>query len=243
LKINRVFCLFEQSGTFKNECKALGVPAEDYDIQNEFGETDHVVDLFAEIDKAYDGKESIFDSIGETDLVMAFFPCTRFEAVIPLSFRGEQRQQERWTDEQKLLHSMNLHEELHALYMRICKLFAICMRGGVRMIVENPYTQPHYLTQFFPIKPKLIDKDRTANGDHFKKPTQYWFVNCEPENNVVFEAMEQVATDSIMGVSAAGHGMTRQTMRSMIHKQYARRFLQMYVLDADGGVWTSSDAG
>ena len=50
----KVHCLFEQSGTFKNEFKKLGIPAEDYDIQNNFGETDHVIDLFAEIDRAYD---------------------------------------------------------------------------------------------------------------------------------------------------------------------------------------------
>ncbi len=49
MKIKKVFCLFEQSGTFKNEFKRLGIPAEDYDIQNEFGETDNVVDLYAEI--------------------------------------------------------------------------------------------------------------------------------------------------------------------------------------------------
>ena len=42
-------CLFEQSGTFKNEAKKLGYEAYDYDILNEFGETDYVVDLFAEI--------------------------------------------------------------------------------------------------------------------------------------------------------------------------------------------------
>ena len=49
----KVHCLFEQSGTFKNEFRKLGYAAEDYDIQNDFGETDHVIDLFAEIDKAY----------------------------------------------------------------------------------------------------------------------------------------------------------------------------------------------
>ena len=42
-------CLFEQSGTFKNEFKKLGYEAYDYDIQNEFGETDCVIDLFEEI--------------------------------------------------------------------------------------------------------------------------------------------------------------------------------------------------
>ncbi len=50
----KVHCFFEQSGTFKNEFKKLGIPAEDYDIQNNFGETDHVIDLFSEIEKEYD---------------------------------------------------------------------------------------------------------------------------------------------------------------------------------------------
>ena len=49
----KVHCFFEQSGTFKNEFKKLGIPAEDYDIQNNFGETDHVIDLFSEIETAY----------------------------------------------------------------------------------------------------------------------------------------------------------------------------------------------
>lgn len=49
MKVNKVFCLFEQSGTFKKEFRKLGIDAEDYDIQNDFGETEHICDLFAEI--------------------------------------------------------------------------------------------------------------------------------------------------------------------------------------------------
>ena len=49
MKIKRAHCLFEQSGTFKNEFIKLGVPAYDYDILNDFGETDFVIDLFKEI--------------------------------------------------------------------------------------------------------------------------------------------------------------------------------------------------
>ena len=52
----KVHCFFEQSGIFKNEFKKLGIPAEDYDIQNNFNETDHVIDLFSEIDRAYTNK-------------------------------------------------------------------------------------------------------------------------------------------------------------------------------------------
>lgn len=44
-----VHCLFEQSGTFKNEFIKLGINAYDYDIQNEFNQTDYVIDLFKEI--------------------------------------------------------------------------------------------------------------------------------------------------------------------------------------------------
>lgn len=51
----KAHCLFEQSGTFKREFIKLGIPAEDYDIQNNFGETDHTNDLFAEIEAAYEG--------------------------------------------------------------------------------------------------------------------------------------------------------------------------------------------
>ena len=51
----KAHCFFEQSGTFKREFVKLDIPAEDYDIQNNFGETDHVIDLFAEIAKCYGG--------------------------------------------------------------------------------------------------------------------------------------------------------------------------------------------
>ena len=74
----KVHCFFEQSGTFKNEFIKLGIPAEDYDIQNHFGQTDHVIDLFAEIEKAYEGDASVFDNITQDDLIMAFFPCIYF---------------------------------------------------------------------------------------------------------------------------------------------------------------------
>lgn len=236
MRINKVHCLFEQSGTFKNEFKKLGIEAEDYDILDDFGQTDHVVDLFGEIEKAYDGKPSLFDNIGDCDLVFAFFPCTRFEAKIPLGFRGQNPQQKNWSDEQKLAYSMKLHDELHNLYTLICKLFSICLRGGWRMIVENPYTQPHYLTLYFPIQPMLIDKDRTLNGDHFRKPTQYWFLNCKPEQNVCMEVMDYVEKKQVDFVT--NDKQTRQVLRSMIHPQYARRFIIQHIIDCDGGLYT-----
>jgi hypothetical protein len=213
------------------------VNAEDYDILNDFGETDHVVDLFSEINNAYDGKSSVFDNVGEYDIVLAFFPCTRFESKVPLLFRGQATQQKNYTDEQKLEYSIKLHTELHNLYILICKLFIISLRGGWRMIVENPYTQPHYLTTYFPITPKVIDKDRSKNGDYYRKPTQYWFVNCEPENNVCFEPLEYVKQHTIDKAQWMDGDQNRQVKRSLIHPQYARRMIISNILDVDGKIF------
>lgn len=47
----KAHCLFEQSGTFKNAFKKFGIDAYDYDILDDFGETDYKVDLFDEINR------------------------------------------------------------------------------------------------------------------------------------------------------------------------------------------------
>lgn len=51
----KAFCLFEQSGTFKNEFIKLGYQAFDFDILNDYGQTDRQIDLFAEINAGYVG--------------------------------------------------------------------------------------------------------------------------------------------------------------------------------------------
>lgn len=226
----KAYCLFEQSGTFKNEFKKLGIDAYDYDIRNDFGQTDFVVDIFAEIQKAYEGWESIFDQmVGGVDVIMAFFPCTRFEAKVPLSFRGESPQQKNWNDLKKLQYSMKLHGELHELYEKLCELTVVAERKGLRMVIENPFTQPHYLTTYWCIKPSVIDKDRTNDGDYYKKPTQYFFIGFEPSFNIVMEPLDVVKTRTIARCKAT-ETTSRQVERSMMHPQYARRFIKKYIL-------------
>ena len=46
----KIHCLFEQSGTFKNEFKKLGYEAYDYDILDDYEETDYQIDLFKHIE-------------------------------------------------------------------------------------------------------------------------------------------------------------------------------------------------
>lgn len=225
-----IHCLFEQSGTFKNEFKKLGYKAYDYDIQNEFGETDYRIDIFKEIRGGYDGKPSIFDSIKKDDLILAFFPCTRFESCVPLCFRGQAVQQKNWSTEKKLERCIELQNELTELYVLLCKLVIVAIRKGLQLVIENPYTQPHYLTTNWCIQPTIIDKDRIENGDYYKKPTQYWFINCKPKYNVIFEPIEYVPLKKISKVKKQD-GALVQTQRSMIHPQYARRFIKEFLID------------
>lgn len=227
----RAHCLFEQSGCFKNEFRKLGIEAYDYDIANTYGETDYQIDLFKEIRGGYNGEPSIFDEMTPEDLIIAFFPCTRFEAKIPLSFRGELYQMKNYTDEQKLEYAMRLHDELNRNYQLISKLVLIAKSHNLRMVIENPATPPHYLTQFWCLKPSIIDKDRRENGDYMKKPTQYWFIGFEPKQNLVFEPIDYVEQRKHQTMTN-GNGHTRAERRSEIHPQYANRFIRQYLIDA-----------
>lgn len=168
--------------------------------------------------------------MSKDDLILAFFPCTRFEARIPLWFRGEAQQQKNWDIFQKMEYSMDLHDELHEYYLLISKLVLIAEKRGLRLIIENPYMQPHYLTTYWCIRPTIIDMDRTQNGDYFKKPTQYWFINCKPENNIIFEALDYVPTKVIAKIKKE-NDVSVKTQRSLIHPQYANRFIRHYIID------------
>lgn len=223
-------CFFEQSGTFKNEFKKLGHEAYDYDILNDFNETDYQINLFKEIENAYDNKKSIFDNITQQDMILAFFPCTRFEAIIPLKFRGEAIDQKNWDLIKKLEYSMNLQNELTELYNLLSKLVVVAIRKKLKMIIENPYTQPHYLTTYWCLRPTLIDKDRTERGDYYKKPTQYWFINCEPKYNFIFEPLNYVKRKTIMNTTRK-ENTSIKVERSMIHPQYANRFIREFILE------------
>ena len=160
-------------------------------------------------------------------MILAFFPCTRFESRIVLGFRGELYQQRDYSDRKKLEYSMKLHEELHENYELISKMVCICLDRDLKMVIENPYTQPHYLTNYWCIKPKLIDKNRRENGDYMIKPTQFFFINCEPKQNLVFEALDYVPKRT----SDYIYDKDKSRIRSEIHPQYANRFIRQYLID------------
>ena len=193
----KVHLMFEQSGVFKNEFKKLGYEAYDYDIQNEFGETDYVIDLFKEIENAYDNKPSIFDNITSDDLIMAFFPCIYFTGYSnPILFSLKSNNYINITLKEKLDKIIQRGKDRQYFYEMVQKMVGVCLLRNLRLIIENPWSVngAHYLKDNFFKNPDLIDNNRTLRGDDFVKPTGYWFFNCEPTFGMSFEPNKKIKT-------------------------------------------------
>lgn len=219
----KVHCLFEQSGTFKNEFIKLGFPSFDYDILNDFNQTDFRVDLFNEITRCFYNKPSIFDDFSSSDLIFAFFPCIRFEDQSLLLFRCDNASVSHYPPEQKCLYDIKLMSELSNLYILFHQLVYIAYKHNFKLIIENPYSTQHFLYRYSFLKPTWIDYDRRLRGDYFKKPTQFYFINFIPKNNFVSEALSYNRSPKTVD-----HQST--VYRSLIHKDYARRFIKEFIL-------------
>ena len=172
----------------------------------------------------------------EGDQIIAFFPCVRFEDQITLNFRGEFNGSDKWDDRKKLEYDIKLHTELHDLYCLLSKLVIVCIDRKIPLIIENPKGTLHYLNRYWCLKPSVIDNDRREKGDWFKKPTQYWFINRKPSNNLVFEAYSYNAHGNRGWshrnwdeYSKTGAKDTK-TARSMIHPDYANRFIREFII-------------
>lgn len=227
----KVYCFFEQSGTFKQEFIKMGIPAEDYDIQDNFGQTDHVTDLFAEIEKAYEGGISLFDQITPDDLIMAFFPCIEFSCVAQMWFSLSQRDYQRWPYKKRIDYMLEKNRKRTQMYDLMMKFSGICLDRGIRMIMENPWSEQTYLKQNVILKsPSLIDKDRTRRGDWMKKPTAYWYWNCEPTTGQSYQQTPADKIRRITDMKKAPHAGLCSEERSTISPDYARNFICDFIL-------------
>lgn len=226
----KVHCFFEQSGTFKREFIKLGIPAEDYDIQNNFGETDHTDDLFAAIEDAYEGRPSLWDNIGKDDLIMAFFPCIYFCAPSQMNFTWGCINYRNMTTKEKTDAILTRARDREYFYGLAIKMFAIAEERGLRLIMENPWSENTYLKANFILPPSIVDNNRMLRGDYRVKPTAYWFLNCEPTygRSEQFDKLNEKKTHmTSKGSKKAG---LCSEERSMISPDYARNFICDFVI-------------
>ena len=225
----KVHLFFEQSGTFKNEFRKLGYEAYDYDIQDNFGETDYQVDLFAEIEKAYEGGGNLFDKITKDDLIMAFFPCIYFETIQMCYYQLSHLNNSKSTMTEKIDDALERLEKRTYFHSILYKMIHVVYKRGLRLIMENPATKPSYLidTQNFP-NPTFIDKNRMLRGDYFSKPTAYWFFNCEHTYGRSYQNDKEKKT--VMKSKSAPHAGLCSEERSMMSPDYARNFICDFII-------------
>lgn len=224
----KVHCFFEQSGTFKNEFIKLGYEAFDYDIQNEYGQTDYVIDLFNEIEKAYEEKPSIFDTITQDDLIIAFFPCIYFCATSQMAFYMTYTNYRKLEDQDKIKEILKRTEKRKEFFSLLIKFCAVCLNKKIRMIFENPWAEQTYLKANFIKVPDLIDTNRTLRGDFFVKPTAFWYWNCEPTYGESYQNDKEKKT--IMNSKQGKEKGLCSEERSMISPDYARNFICDFIL-------------
>ena len=224
----KVHCFFEQSGTFKQEFIKLGIPAEDYDIQNNFGETDHQDDLFKEIENAYDDKPSIFDNITKDDLIVAFFPCIYFSALSQMSMYWTCVNYRKKTMKEKTDLILERSHNREYFFSLAVKMLAVAQMRGLRLIMENPWSEQTFLKANFVMAPTLVDMDRTKRGDFFKKPTAYFFINCEPLDGETRQQSKVVK--NILSSKSSGQAGLCSEDRSMISHDYARNWICDFIL-------------
>lgn len=221
----KVHLFFEQSGTFKNEFIKLGIPAEDYDIQDNFGQTDHVIDLFHEIETAYDGGISVFDSITKNDLIVAFFPCIYFCCLSQMDMSWTAKNYRKLTYKQRTEKILERADNRHKFYTLCVKMLTIAKERDLRLVMENPWGMQTYLKSAFVCPPTIVDNNRMLRWDFVIKPTAYWFINCEPTQGFTHQNDKKrlgVINGDLRQSDVAG---VCSEERSTISPDYARNFI------------------
>ena len=222
MKYRNIHCLFEQMGSFKNTFKQLGYEAFDYDILNDFNETDFQLDLFNEIEKAYINKESIFDNFGKNDLIVSFFPCTYFSTQNYLHFSGKGYSFKNWSDEKKQEYINERLEKREFMFQLLLKYIDVCKRKNIKMIFENPFSGSYLLSRKEIKRPDIVIKDRRILGDTHIKPTGFWFYNLEPTFISEYTKLNNEKT--------VLHNKIHGLLRSHIHEDFALNFINKYIL-------------
>ena len=108
------------------------------------------------------------------------------------------------------------------------KMISVCIIRNIPIIMENPWSMQTFLKSNFVSAPTIIDNDRSLRGDYFKKPTAYWFFNCEPTYGQTMQKDKKVKR--VLDCRHGGEPGICSEERSMISPDYARNFICDFIL-------------
>ena len=163
------------------------------------------------------------------DLLIAFFPCIYFETMSCMYFSLDTQNNRNKPEHERIKDAIDRLQKRSYFHTLLYKLCYIAERDNFRLIIENPATKPNYLlyTQNF-FKPTVIDENRMERGDFFRKPTAYWFFNCE--RTYGFSEQNDKEQKTILYSKSAPKAGLCSEERSLISKDYARNFICDFIL-------------
>ena len=163
------------------------------------------------------------------DLILAFFPCIYFEPMSCMYFSCDSLNNKHKAKHERIQDAIERLQKRNLFHTLLYKLCYITEHDKLRLIIENPASQPNYLfyTQNF-FKPTIIDKNRMLRGDYFVKPTAYWFFNFKPTHGFTWQndKKQRIINDCR---SAPKAGLCSEE-RSMISPDYARNFICDFII-------------
>ena len=171
---------------------------------------------------------SIFDSITSEDLVFSFFPCIYFCAMSQVDMYFSAKNYRKMTQKKKTDIILERSRNREKFYKLAVKMISVCIMRNIRIVMENPWSEQTYLKNNFVAKPNIVDNNRRLRGDYFKKPTAYWYFNCEPTTGSSFQKPKEIKSVAWCKKSPKA-GMCSEE-RSMISPDYARNFICDFIL-------------
>ena len=142
-----------------------------------------------------------------------------------------QRDYKTWPYKKRIDYMLEKNRRRTYMYDLFMKFSGVCLDCGLRMIMENPWSEQTYLKQNVILKnPSLIDRDRTKRGDWMKKPTAYWYWNCEPTNGTSYQQTPADKQRRITDMKKAPRAGLCSEERSTISPDYARNFICDFIL-------------
>lgn len=161
---------------------------------------------------------------------MAFFPCIYFCAPSQMNFTWGCHNYDKMSVKEKteaILHRAKNREYFYALAI---KMLAVAQERGLRLIMENPWSENTYLKGNFILPPTLVDNNRMMRGDYFVKPTAYWFINAQPTRGLTEQLDKLPEKKRCLQTRSSKVAGLCSKERSMISADYARNFICDFIL-------------
>ena len=157
---------------------------------------------------------------------MAFFPCIYFSDMSEILHTWGAWTPKSYKEANDII--LDRSKKRQRFYELCVKMLGLARMRGLRLIMENPWGCHSYLQKCFVTPPALIDRDRSKRGDLFRKPTAYWYINCEPTKGTSLQPRKAIRVKK----DAKPSGKVGQCSeeRSMISPDYARNFICDFII-------------